>query len=103
MTPEPEKRKLSIDEQIRLMEQTGAYTHSSEAQPPPIGTTPQKRSYEQVPEPVDPRSGPVQPSSPPGGLADYAPSAHGNPSDRSGGTNIPPKTTGLELPLPFQL
>ena len=46
MTQHTDKRKpTSIDEQIRLLEQRGAYTHSSEAQPPPIGTTPQKRSY----------------------------------------------------------
>ena len=47
MTQHTDKRKpTSIDEQIRLLEQRGAYTHSSEAQPPPIGTTPQKRSYD---------------------------------------------------------
>ena len=58
----PEKRKLSIDEQIKLMEQTGAYTHSLEKQSPPVGATP---IHEQHPEPVDPTggTGPVQPTS----------------------------------------
>ncbi len=45
----------------------------------------------------------VSPASPRDGLADYSPSGRGNPSERSGGTNMPPKVPGASAaPSPPQ-
>jgi len=63
----PEKRKMGIDEQIKLMEQTGAYTHSEQHQPP-LGTYDRYSGYRNSEQPV-PGAGtsPVSPSADPSG------------------------------------
>src|SRR5205809_961460 len=111
----PEKRKLSIDEQIRLMEQTGGYNiHSSEAQPPPIVSSPAKYDDRYVglrnSDRPDPSAGtsPVTPSADPSGRpivwADQGGISTGTTPGRSNihGPTAFPAIIGLNRPSPGQ-
>jgi hypothetical protein len=89
-----EKRKLSLDEQLKILEQGGGYMTyppSPNIEPRVVGS-------------MDPRTSSVFPSSPkPIVPASDAPDSgtsvgRGNPSERSGGSFMLPRPSGTQLP-----
>src|SRR2546427_4098353 len=97
-----EKRKVGLEEQLRILERGGAYMHYPPA-PTDVKTEPR------IADSPDPHTTSVSPSAPhPLTPATDAPdsgttSGRGNSSDRSSGPNIPPRVVGLSLPPSHQL
>jgi hypothetical protein len=97
-TPMKKLSWLTVEQQIKVLEQSG-YLHS------PTTTDLEPR----VADSPDPRTSCVAPSSPKdlipatAGMDTGTSMGRGNPPDRSAGTNMPPKTIGLELPTPTQM